>query len=736
MKHLKLSIILLVAVMIVILATATIVESAKGTLFAHQNIYSAAWFVILWAVIAIAAAVYIMRRKLYRKPAVLMLHVSLLVILLGALLSWLTAESGSLHLRNGEKTTLMKNSEGESEDLGFAVALRNFSIVCYPGTDAPMDYVSELRAGDEDVRVSMNSIGSHNDYRFTQAGYDSDMQGTTLTVLHDPWGIGVTYAGYLLLLLSLIATLASKCTRIRELYHRATVSAGTKVLALAFLLMAPFSIGTTKAQEKIDIDKSMAADFGRMCALYDNRITPVSTIARQFVVKLSGKSSWDGLSATEVFAGWVFDVPYWENVRMIEVKDKKAQELLGLKDKWASFSDFWDQYNAYKLEKPLKEAAQHGDTKLQKQLREADEKFNIIRMLYGGEMLKIFPIRQADGSIKWFAPGQPLGKVKLSGEEQMFIRKSMDYLAESIITGDKARAESLAKKIYSYQHIRAKDVIPSKFKIYSEIFYNGFNGCHMLVMVYLLCALIINILYMRASGREGNRIRLGAYVLTGVMLFHTTLLLILRWYVSGHLPMSNGFETMQFMAWATLILSLVLARRLPPARFFGVLLSALALLVAMITDKNPQITQLMPVLQSPLLSVHVMVIMFSYSLLGLMALVSVEGIVAWRRGDVAKTEGLAAMSQFLLYPAVALLAVGIFIGAVWANVSWGRYWSWDSKETWALITLLLYSAPLHSDIKWMHKPLHIHIYMLLAFLSVLMTYFGVNYFLAGMHSYA
>ena len=235
--------------------------------------------------------------------------------------------------------------------------------------------------------------------------------------------------------------------------------------------------------------------------------------------------------------------------------------------------------------------------------------------------------------------------------------------------------------------------------------------------------------------RKRFRMQLIGSVVAIVMLIHTTALLILRWYVSGHLPMSNGFETMQFMAWATLLLTLAM-RKIEPVRQFGPLLSSFAMLVAMITDSNPQITQLMPVLQSPLLSMHVMVIMFSYALFGLMALTSIQGIIAHKHGNKAKTEQLAALSRMLLYPAVGLLAIGIFVGAVWANVSWGRYWSWDSKETWALITMLIYAAPLHSELRWLQKPLNVHIYMLFAFLSVLMTYFGVNYFLAGMHSYA
>ena len=471
--------------------------------------------------------------------------------------------------------------------------------------------------------------------------------------------------------------------------------------------------------------------------LYNSRITPINTVATSFVTKLCGKPTWDGLSSNQVFAGWIFDVPYWETVKMIEIKEKKAQELLGINGKWASFDDFWDNYNNYKLDAPLKKAYKDGGTKLQKQLRDADEKFNIIRMLYGGEMRKMFPYTDKQGHMQWFAPGQPLGNLKLDEKELVFIKKSMDYLAESIITGDKARAEEIAKKIYSYQHVRGKAVVPTKFRIYTETFYNKINAQRLPVMLYLTLSLLLAIVStLSLNDEKQKKTRLVSSVLTWVMLIHTTLLLALRWFVSGHLPMSNGYETMQFMAWATLIVTLVMQKRFLPVKQFGPLLSSFALLVAMITDGNPQITQLMPVLQSPLLSVHVMVIMFSYALFGLTALIGLQGLIAHHRKQEEKEQQLAALSQFLLYPAVALIAIGIFIGAIWANVSWGRYWSWDSKETWALITMLIYSAPLHADIKWLRKAQHMHIYMLLAFLSVLMTYFGVNYFLSGMHSYA
>ena len=739
MKHLKNLILVVATAIILILITATIVESSKGTAFVRQHIYTSAWFVVLWAALAVAAAVYIVLRKNKSNisTSVLLVHASFLVILLGAFTSWNMAESGTIHLRQNETTSTMKDEEGKTKELGFEVSLKNFNVVNYPGTDAPMDYVTMLTANTQEIKVSMNNIGSFNGYRFIQSGYDSDMQGTTLGVYHDPWGIGITYTGYALLFISLIATMASKKTRMRHLYRKALSLQGAKAWAVTALLAVSSFATSANAQEMVKIDGDIADDFGKICVLYNSRITPINTVATSFVTKLCGKPTWDGLSSNQVFAGWIFDVPYWETVKMIEIKEKKAQELLGINGKWASFDDFWDSYNNYKLDAPLKKAYKDGDTKLQKQLRDADEKFNIIRMLYGGEMLKMFPYAGKQGHMQWFAPGQPLGNLKLDEKELVFIKKSMDYLAESIITGDKARAEEIAKKIYSYQHVRGKAVVPTKFRIYTETFYNKTNAQRLPVMLYLTLSLLLAIVStLSLNNGKQKKTRLVSSVLTWVMLIHTTLLLALRWFVSGHLPMSNGYETMQFMAWATLIVTLVMQKRFLPVKQFGPLLSSFALLVAMITDGNPQITQLMPVLQSPLLSVHVMVIMFSYAMFGLTALIGLQGLIAHHRKQEEKEQQLAALSQFLLYPAVALIAIGIFIGAIWANVSWGRYWSWDSKETWALITMLIYSAPLHAEIKWLRKAQHMHIYMLLAFLSVLMTYFGVNYFLSGMHSYA
>lgn len=737
MNKLKSFIISLAAIIIIVMMAATFVENSKGTAFAQTHIYSSLWFVIAWAILAVVSFIYMLKHRLFRRISVWMVHMAFLIILLGALTSWLTSKSGDVYLRQGVPSKELVLKDKTTEQLDFTLKLKDFKVINYPGTDAPMDYVSEITADNEPVNISMNNIGQYQGYRFTQAGYDEDMKGTHLGVYYDPYGIAITYIGYFILFVALLNMLISKRTNMRRFYHLAVDQQAAKALLLTLLLAMPAFLSPVQAQELRKVDNQIADDFGKICVLYNSRICPINTVATTFVTKLSGKPSWNGMTANQIFCGWVFDVANWENAKMIEVKSKEAQKVLGITGKWASFSDFWNQYNEYKLDKPLKEAYRSGNKELQKNLRDADEKFNIIRMLYNGELLRMYPYTDKKGNITWLAPGEKNVHGYLPPKEWYFVRKSMDYLAESIIMNNEDRAKTLISKIYDYQHIRGEKVIPSQTAIYAELTYNVINTLRWPIMLYLTVALLAVIAStIRLNDRKRKIQTIISTSLAGIMLLQTTIVIGLRWYISGHLPISNGYETMQFLAWSVLLITLLLRKRFSIILQYGPLLAAFALLVAMITDSNPQLTQLMPVLQSPLLSVHVMVIMFSYALFGLTALIGIQGIIAHIRKDTASESKLAALSQFLLYPAVALIAVGIFIGAIWANVSWGKYWSWDAKETWALITMLIYAAPLHNDIRWMHKPLHIHIYMLIAFLSVLMTYFGVNYFLPGMHSYA
>lgn len=732
MKNLKYTVISLAVVIILVMAAATCVENMRGADFVSANVYGTWWFVLLWAALAFISLIYMLKAGLQKRLQVFFLHISFLVILAGALTTYLTSERGSVHLRKGETVTAFTSADSTSCDLGFALTLNDFEVEYYPGTDSPMDYVSHLDADGARVDVSMNNIGRFRGFRFTQAGYDNDMLGSSLRVLYDPWGIALTYIGYALLLFSMVVLLCGRSTQLLMWYRKALESNSLKAVALLLFLGLPLSAG---AAEPRRIDRDVTDAFAKIAVYYNGRVCPVNTVAVDFVTKLSGKASWQDYDADEIFAGWTFNSSAWESVPMIRIKDKVAQKALGIKGQWASYDDFWNSLNVYKLKSPLEAAYRDGDADMVKHLRDADEKFNVIRMFYNGGLLRMFPYTGPDGRVSWLAPGQKDVVLDLPEKEWNFVRRSMDYLTESVSASDNARAVEIVGKIIDYQRVRASQVMPSELRLDLERVYNALNSSRWQVMLYLTLSLLLAICF--SLGVADRRDKMFGYAIIAVMTLHLTVLLVLRWIVSGHVPLSNGFETMQFMAWSVLVLTLLMHAKFPIVIGFGPLLASFAMLVAMIGSGSPQITPLMPVLHSPLLSVHVMVIMFSYALFAMMMLVGIQGLICHRRRDYARSESLAALSHLMLYPAVFLLTAGIFIGAVWANVSWGRYWSWDPKEVWALITMLIYMAPFHSSsIKCFRSTKFFHFYCVLAFLSVLITYFGVNFLLGGMHSYA
>lgn len=732
MKNLKYTVISLAVVIILVMAAATCVENMRGADFVSANVYGTWWFVLLWAALAVISLIYMLKAGLHKRLQVFFLHISFLVILAGALTTYLTSDRGSLHLRKGETVTTFLSADSTSCELGFALTLNDFDVEYYPGTDSPMDYVSHLDAEGTRVDVSMNNIGRFRGFRFTQAGYDNDMLGSSLRVLYDPWGIALTYIGYALLLFSMVVLLCGRSTQLLVWYRKALEFNSLKAVALLFFLGLPLSAG---AAEPRRIDRDVTDAFAKIAVYYNGRVCPVNTVAVDFVTKLSGKASWQDYDADEIFAGWTFNSSAWESVPMIRIKDKVAQKALGIKGQWASYDDFWNSLNVYKLKSPLEAAYRDGDADMVKHLRDADEKFNVIRMFYNGGLLRMFPYTGPDGRVSWLAPGQKDVTLDLPEKEWNFVRRSMDYLTESVSASDNARAVEIAGKIIDYQRVRASQIMPSELRLNLERVYNALNSSRWQVMLYLTLSLLLAICF--SLGVADRRDKMFGYAIIAVMTLHLTVLLVLRWIVSGHVPLSNGFETMQFMAWSVLVLTLLMHAKFPIVIGFGPLLASFAMLVAMIGSGSPQITPLMPVLHSPLLSVHVMVIMFSYALFAMMMLVGIQGLISYRRRDYARSESLAALSHLMLYPAVFLLTAGIFIGAVWANVSWGRYWSWDPKEVWALITMLIYMAPFHSSsIKCFRSTRFFHLYCVLAFLSVLITYFGVNFLLGGMHSYA
>ena len=375
-------------------------------------------------------------------------------------------------------------------------------------------------------------------------------------------------------------------------------------------------------------------------------------------------------------------------------------------------------------------------------------------MFYNGQFIRMFPYQSpsplggGEGgfegfTVNWYSPGAQTLPKEIPVKEHFFIKQAMDFLTESIVTGQRDRAFEIIAKIKLFQREMIGELLPSEHKMQVEIFYNTLRSQKWPVFLSLTLSLLLCVALLASFG--GKRLKVVALLYAALLLVYLTLQLALRWWLSGHIPVSNGPETMLFMAWVLLLLTFLLCRKFPIIVAFGPLVGSFCLLVAMLGGSSSQLTPLMPVLQSPLLSIHVMTVMCAYALFALQLLLGLHALVIMRKGKKnsqlssveAPLDKITALSQLMLYPAVFLLAIGIFLGAVWANVSWGNYWSWDPKESWALITLMVYAVPLHrASISAFNRPRFYHIYMVSAFLAVLITYFGVNYLLGGMHSYA
>ncbi|MDD6125891.1 MAG: cytochrome c biogenesis protein ResB, partial [Paraprevotella sp.] len=376
------------------------VEKLNGKECAYETIYGAWWFVGLWIALSLISLVCLIGRKVYRKWAVALLHLSFLVILIGAFITHLTSEEGTIHLRKGVKTSTFTNTRHESLPLPFQLSLEEFRILYYHGTDAVMDYQATImvegNGNRHSIQVSMNHIGKVSGYRLYQSSYDTDLQGTILLMTHDPYGIPVTYAGYLLLLISLLWIMASRHTRIRHLYQLATkpVAVLLLVLGCSAQMMAQESPRT--------ISKELAHEMAGIPVLYNERICPLNTAATDFVTKLCGKSTWKGMSADEIFIGWMIYYTEWESQPIIKVKSQYVQQILGIDSEWASVRDFYNSQHEYKLREAVHNTAISESAR--KALREVDEKIQTVTMFYHSEMLRMFPLR-SEGQLKWYTPG-------------------------------------------------------------------------------------------------------------------------------------------------------------------------------------------------------------------------------------------------------------------------------------------------------------------------------------------
>ena len=747
---------ILYILVLVCMAAATIVEKSQGTDYAHAHYYGAWWFILIWAVLAALGAFYIIKRKV-KCASTLALHLSFIIILAGALLTHISAKRGMIHLRIGQPTdTYMAQDEEQGmkeEKLPFSLCLQKFEAKMHDGTNAVADYSSKFTVTDGDDKsegeVSMNNIYSHRSYRLYQSSYDEDGKGSVLAINADPYGIPVTYTGYALLFISLVWMLFDPKGGYRKLLKSPLLKKGALMTAL---ILSMGNIQTLHAEsatgnlQNAVLPKETAEKFGELHILYNDRICPVQTFALDFCKKIYGARSYQGLTAEQVLSGWVFYGNTWANEPFIKIKSGEMKTAMNLPD-YASLNTFFNrEMGGYTIGQYVQEYYNGQQDKFHQQAADIDGKIQIIMELREGISLKVLPYTFTKnvkatkdhpfikaGTTTWFSPVDKLPQA-VEQQHALYIKNVFSLLNGDVKAGNISRVNEFFVKMKKYQEVSSGNSLPTATQYKAERINNAFPFATILFMANLTLGFIalFYTIYRMTKKKEIKALNIALPILLGVSFLALTFGLALRWIISGNVPMSNGYESMLTVAWFVMLISILMQLRIRIVMVFGFLISGFFLLVSHINQMDPAIGQMMPVLNSPLLSIHVSIIMMSYALLSLTFICGIMGICLRSHG-----EELQALSRIFLYPALTTMGFGIFIGAIWANVSWGNYWSWDSKETWALITFMIYAVVVHTQsLPVFRKPLVYHIYITLAFLSIAMTYFGVNYFLTGMHSYA
>ncbi len=638
--------------------------------------------------------------------------------------------------------------------LPFSLKLNDFILERYPGSNSPSGYKSDVVLIDKTANVQkpflifMNNILKYKGYRFYQSSYDQDEKGTVLSVNHDIAGMLVTYAGYGLLFLFIILTLFNR----NSIFHKVTAgywNSNLRKAATLILLLLMMPGVNANAQEMIP-DKAVAEEFGKILVQdQKGRTKPLFTLSSDIVRKVTKENKFDGLTPMQVFLGIYLDFNNWKDVPLISISNNSLKQRLGISGDRAAFSDLvnLEGDGSYKISGDVENSynkAPGQRSKYDKEVMKVDERVNIIYMIYNGSFMRLFPLR--NGTHDWGSPEEAL-KFAPATADSSYLQNIMPVLASSLGKGRLADVKQVVETIDAYQERYAGYDLPSESRTKAEMLYYRLNIFEKLFPFYattgILMLIALIIMVIRGSGKKSPVIRIAAWILFAGFLFHT-FGLGLRWYISGHSPMSNGYESMLFISWVTLLAGFIFSRKSPFALSATAVLGAMTLLVAHMSFMDPEITNLVPVLKSYWLTLHVSVITGSYGFLGLGAILGLIVLVLLSLGNdknrqrISETiDELTVINYKTLTLGLYFLTIGTFLGAVWANESWGRYWGWDPKETWSLITIIIYSIVIHSRIiPGMKDIFTFNVISLFAFSSVLMTYFGVNYYLSGLHSYA
>jgi cytochrome c-type biogenesis protein CcsB len=681
-------------------------------------------------------------------------------------------------------------------ELPFSLKLLDFQLDRYPGSNSPSSYASEIVLIDKERnlerqhRIFMNNVLNYRGYRFFQSSYTSDEMGTILSVNHDFWGTWITYLGYLLLTLGLFLNFFNPKSRLRVLSSQAWKT------ALSLLAVAMFSLGTgnntlsaqdsvpSSAEAPMDsihqqfheqeqaqqsqsqmmgemekpgvVNAEHASRFGKML-VQDNggRIKPINTLASEVLRKVSRKITYNGMNAEQVFLGMLAQPDRWQYEPIIKVRNTGVNDLIGRGGKYVSFFDFFEltgQGYRYKLQDAINEVNQlkpGARGEYEKELLRVDERVNIVNAIFSAELLNIFPVPNHPNN-KWH--NSRFGLEDFEGDAREFVKNMLFLYASSVQAAlvDSMSwndADSNLTYLLTFQERYGAEVMPGPSKVKAEILYNKINIFNKLYKFFGLLGLIMIVIILARilKGQEGSNLILkilSALLVIGFLIH--TFALGMRWYISGHAPWSNGYESMIYIAWATMLAGVIFMRRSPVTVSVTAILAGVILMTAGHSWMDPEITNLVPVLKSYWLIIHVAVITASYGFLAIGALIGFVNLLLYNFKNAEnhiRLDGsilnLSRITEINLIIGVALLSVGTFLGGVWANESWGRYWGWDAKETWALVTMLVYSFMLHMRlIPGLKGRFLFNLMSLLSFSTVLMTYFGVNFYLSGLHSYA
>lgn len=639
-------------------------------------------------------------------------------------------------------------------ELPFALKLRDFQLERYPGSESPSSFASELTLLDQqkgiqkDIRVFMNNTLKHRGYRFYQSSYDQDELGTVLSVNADGLGTTVTYLGYTLLFLGIILSLLNKNSYFSLLIRRLKQSSKAAALLLVMALLGSTYVNANETDLAgiPELDQQLVQDFSELWVHgHDGRIEPVSTLASELLRKVSRKSSFEGKSADEVMLSMYLYPDLWKTVPLVKVSNEQVLVELHATNSRLAIADFFDEAGNYRLAEQVQAAyakmpamRNHVD----KEFLYVDERVNVCFMVFRGQMLTIFPTGKTKDA--WLAPGSNANGLPTA--DSLFVNRSFEILKESVSGRGTINPRQIIATISAFQDKFAADIIPSESRKNAEIFYTNFNPFKKTFLIYLLLgftllfALFVNIFRQKTINKYLK------YVLVGFIVFGFiihTVGLGLRWYASGHAPWSNGYESMIYVAWASMLAGLIFGRKYPLVIGTAAFMAGITLFVAHLNWMNPEMTNLVPVLKSYWLLIHVAVITASYGFIGLSAFLGLLVLILFsianekNKANVGKfIDQLTTINEMSVIVGLYMLTIGTFLGGVWANESWGRYWGWDPKETWALITVVIYSFISHMRlIPSLKGTYNYNFASVIGFASVLMTYFGVNYYLNGLHSY-